>query len=152
MAMLILAAPVMGGEAYTTTVDDQKDQKLRLDNNALIDVQERLPRLGAGRRTCVLFRDGLSWRIWIEREGTFRCDVEEDPSGLGDRAEVETLEEARYNGEILLMEDGSIYEADGYDVSLVRHWRSRAKILVIRERDAINLDEGDRMISVRKLR
>lgn len=143
------AAP---SEAYKTSVGDQADNRLKLNNKAEVRVQGGYLSRLMGRTECILFKSGMRWKIWLEGEGLYDCSLEEDPEGFPMSAEEVRIMDVKYNGEVLLLDGGGIYEVDQRDVYRCSNWRGDSDAVIIRENELINYDEPNDFIRVRKLR
>jgi hypothetical protein len=155
LLLAVCATTTLAGriEAYETHVDDQEDSLLKLDNDAVVKIRGGRSGRVSGRPDCILIKQGMRWMIWIEGKDLYDCDIEEDPRGMGDRAEEEQIMEVKYNGEVLLMEDGSIYEVETRDIRHVSRWREEGEaIFFSRSSRLLNLDQPEDVIRVRKLR
>jgi hypothetical protein len=64
-----------------TKVSEENGQILKLANNAVIEVGfGYIGYIGYGK-TALLFREGATWKIWIEGKKTFSVEVLRPPSG-----------------------------------------------------------------------
>ena len=138
--------------AYETRLNDQDGSLLKLGNDAVVEIRGGRIRRISGRPDCILFKKGIRWMIWIEGDDLYECDVEEDPRGIGNRADQERIMSIEYDGEVLLMEDGSIYEADRRDARRVSGWKAETEVLIFRGSKLLNLDDPRDLIRVRTLR
>jgi len=152
LSLGVLAAVGAPSEAYKTSVGDQADNHLKLNNGAEVRVSGGYLQRLMGRTECILFKSGMRWKIWLDGAGLYDCSLEEDPDGLAMSAEEVRIMEVKYNGEVLLMEDGSIYEVDQRDAYRCNNWRDDSDAVIIRENELINYDAPDNVVGVRKLR
>ncbi len=155
MGMLCIGVLHAGqrSEAYRSTISDQAGSKLKLNNGAEVRViGGGVGRVGGVRSECILFRSGMRWKIWIEGDDLYDCSVDEQPNETASYAEEVRILEIKYNGDVLLMEDGSIYEVDRRDAGLCARWRGDSDAVIVREQDLINYDDPREVVRVHKLR
>lgn len=72
---------VTGIPVFKTKVSEESGQILKLANNAVVEVGfGYIGYIGYGK-TALLFREGATWKIWIEGKKTFSVEVLRPPSG-----------------------------------------------------------------------
>ena len=154
--LCLAAASVYGGmvlDVHRSAVVDQEGHVLKLRNDAIVRILGMdAPHSGVSSSSCVLFKDGVRWQIWVENEGLFTCDLEERPTTTAVDGVLGRIEHMAFNGEVILLDDGSIYEVENRDTFHTGTWRNDSKVLVIEDDRLVNLEEARGMVKVHKLR
>ena len=147
---------VMAGvpvDAYKTAVVDEDGSRLKLRNEVEVKVTSSAFRgVGGGGADCILIKDGMHWQIWIEGEGLYDCDVDERLTSGAQPSELGRILTMAYNGEVMLMEDGSIYEVENRDTFHTGRWLDDSKAIVIEDSLIVNLDTRQGIVRVQRLR
>ncbi len=139
--------------AYLSKIEKDNDDVFQLENGAVVQISSGFLGHVGFRKKVVLFRTSRNWRIWIEGKRAYKCEVLKLPD-YGNQHDVEllTLSESRAGGSILLTFDGSVFEVNSlYRFNTVL-WLSTADLLLIDDYQMINLDTGDEMIEVVRIR
>jgi len=138
---------------YRTKVESAEDAILRLENGAVIEVTSGYLGYLGYRKDAVLFRQTGSCRVWIEGKKTFRCLVLREPSlGRPTPADLVFISEVKANGSLLLLDDGSILEVDSVDTITTALWLGFSEALLMDDTELINLEQGDEVVSVTRIR
>jgi len=141
-----------GMPVYTTKIDEDSGDILKLSNGAIVEISMGYLGYVGFRKDAVLYREGLSWKIWIEGKKSFRCEVIKEPdvspSGSG---ELVSISEVRGSGKILSTVGGSLYEVDDMGAIHTSMWLGPFEALLIDGSRLMNLDEGGEMVDVTKL-
>jgi hypothetical protein len=147
-AVRVAAQPV-----YITKIDEDKNDVLKLANGAVVEISRGFLGFVGFRKDAVLYNDGGSWKIWIEGKKVFSCDVlkapENRPSGA---AESISISEVKGNGKILTSLDGSLYEVSDLNTIDTALWIGPFEALLIDGSKLLNLEDGDEVIEVTKMR
>lgn len=141
-----------GMPVYATKIDEDSGDVLKLSNGAIVEISMGYLGYVGFRKDAVLYKDGLSWKIWIEGKKSFRCEVikEPDVSPCGS-GELVSISEVKGNGKILSTAGGSLYEVDDMGTIHTSMWLSAFEALLIDGSRLMNLDEGGEMVDVTKL-
>lgn len=100
-----------------------------------------------------MFKQASRWKIWIEGKKAYNCLLLKSPSfAVAKQSEIKYLSEVRGEGAVLKMLDGSIYEVDSIDTIITSIWLGASEVLIIEDYKLINLDEGDEMIQVLRIK
>lgn len=141
--------------AIMSRVDDVADDILTLRNGSIVEITAGFAGFVGAGRECVLFKSGSSWRIWIARKRTYRCNVLKEGDGQFSRkvaVREETLSDVKGSGSLLRMLDGSLYEVGSIDTVSTGLWLPMSSVLILDDTEVINLDDGDEKVSVTRLR
>lgn len=147
-AVRVPAAPV-----YITKIDEDNDDVLKLDNGGIVEITRGYLGYVGYRKDAVLYKDGSSWKIWIEGKKAFSCDIlrapENQPSGFGESVYIS---EVKGDGKILTTLEGSLYEVDDLHTIETSLWLGLFDALLINGTQLLNLDEGGEIVDVTKIR
>jgi hypothetical protein len=142
--------PSFHGEAYKTKIALEHNGMIKLDNGAIVEINFGNLEFAGYGQTAIIFNVGKSWKIWIEGKKDYKCEVLKTPDSVfPSTAKIVMISEVKGNGTILKMSDGSIYEVDSINTTL---WLGTSNALIINDHELINLDKGDEIIEVTKLR
>jgi len=138
--------------AYKSKVVSDDGDILKLVNGAVVEITYGfLGYVGYGKKA-VLYKDSHQWKIWVEGKKLYRCDLLKQPNfGRSYSVEQLTVTEVKGNGAILVMDNGEMYEVSdiySYSTSL---WGFN-EVLLLDGYELINLDTGDEIIEVTKIR
>ena len=147
------AAQAAAQPVYITKIDEDENDVLKLANGAVVEITMGFIGFVGFRKDAVLYKDGGSWKIWIEGKKAFSCDVlkapDNRPSGAG---ELISISEVKGNGEILTSLNGSLYEVNDLNKIDTALWLGPFEALLIDGSKLLNLEEGDEVIEVTKMR
>lgn len=139
--------------AYKTKIDSDDGDVLKLDNGAIVEISSGYLGHVGYRKNAVLYKSGRQWKIWIEGKKSFRCDLLKSPSyGSSYSIEELTITEVKGDGTILVMSNGSISEVGSLYTINTSLWIGFIDALLINDCELLNLDEGDEIIEVTKIR
>jgi hypothetical protein len=142
--------PSFHGSAYKTKVTSENNGVIKLANGAIVEINFGNHGYVGNGKTAIIFNVGKSWKIWIEGKKDYKCEVLKTPDSVfPSTAKIVMISEVKGNGTILKMSDGSIYEVDSINTTL---WLGSSNALIINDHELINLDKGDEIIEVTKLR
>ena len=138
---------------YKTKIDNDDGDVLKLDNGAMVEISFGYLGYVGYRKNAVLYKIGQQWKIWIEGKKLYRCDLLKSPS-YGSSCSVEelTINEVKGDGTVLIMSNGSMYEVDSLYTINTSLWLGFNDALLLDGSELINLDEGDEIIEVTKIR
>lgn len=140
-------------QAYVTKVDSEDGDIFRLENGAIVEVSVGYVGYVGYRKDAILFNVGAGWRLWIEGKKVFRCEVLRSPSaGRSRHAKVVYISEVKGDGSLLVLGDGTLLEVDPLDTITTSLWLGLSEALVLDDGELVNLDEGDEIISVARIR
>ena len=141
------------GSAYLTKIEDDNGDVLHLANGAIVEITSGyLGYVGYGK-DAVLFKTSYNWNIWIEGKKAFKCDVLKEPQyGTKYSAEELTLSEVKGDGSILIMLDGSIFEVNSLYTIDTSLWLPISDLILIDDYQLINLDDGDEIVEVTRIK
>lgn len=132
--------------AYITKILETKEGKLLLDNNALVKLTESVEGLVELKKSCILFKDGNSWYIWMEGKGAYKCDIlriNEGGKYAGfDRVTVNEVDNGR-----MKLHDGRMLAVNPVNKAEVALLIPPEEALLLNNGKLVTLDEG-RIISV----
>ncbi len=139
--------------AYISKVDSDIKDVVTLDNGAIVEITSGYLGYIGYRKTAVLYRVSNQWKIWIEGKRSYRCDILKEAS-YATSCDVEEayIYEVKGDGSILEMLDGSLYQVDDYYTYSTSIWIGSSDVLILDGDRLINLDEGDEIIDVIKLK
>lgn len=142
-----------GSVVYRTKIDEDNDDILKLENGAVVEITGGFLGFVGFRKDAVLFKDGASWKIWIEGKRAFRCDVLKAPGvRSSSTGKLNHINEVKGDGKILAMLDGSMYEVNDFDVFTTSIWLGNSEVLLIDGLQLLNLDEDGEIIDVTRLK
>lgn len=148
-----LGAEPSGSVAFQTKIDSDEGEILRLENGAVVEVTSGYLGYVGYRKDAVLFGNASSWRIWIEGKKAFRCELIREPTrGSSKPAELVLISEVKGDGSLLVLDDGSLLEVDSIFTITTGLWLGLSDALLIDDRDLVNLDDGDEVVSVSRIR
>ena len=126
---------------------------MKLDNGAIVEISfGYLGHLGY-RKDAVLYKTGHQWKIWIEGKKSYKCDLLKAPSyGSVYSIEELTITEIKGDGTILIMSDGSVYEVGSLYTINTSLWIGFNDALLLDGSELLNLDEGDEIIEVTRIK
>lgn len=136
------AAMSDGTVAYQTKIDSDSGDIIKLENGAIVEVSSYFGYLGY-RKDAVLYGSGHRCNIWIASKKSYKCDLLKAPEGRGEPAKEVHISEAKGNGTILIMLDGSIYEVDTIDEIHTSLWLGSSDGLLINGTTLINFDSDE---------
>jgi len=140
-------------QLYITKIEEDMDDILKLANGGIVEITRGFIGFVGLRKDAVLFKDNLSWKIWIEGKKVFNCDLLKSPVAYASSAGQKVyISEVKDNGKILIMLDGSVYEVDDYDTFDTLLWLGNSYALLIDGTRLLNLDERSEIIDVTRLR
>lgn len=138
---------------YITKVYEDKDDVLELYNGAVVKISWGFLGYVGFQKKAVLYQEGKIWKIWVQGKKAYPCTFikvpDNRPSG---RAEVISISEVKGKGKILMALDGSIFEVGDFNMLTTSLWLGPFEALLIDENQLINLDAGDEIIDVTKLK
>ena len=139
--------------AYKTKIDSDDGDVLKLDNGAIVEITTGYLGNVGFRKDVVLYKTDQQWKIWIEGKKSYTCDLLKTPS-YGSTCFVEelTITEIKGDGTILIMSDGSIYEVDSIYTINTSLWIGFNDALLLDGYELLNLDEGDEIIEVTRIK
>jgi hypothetical protein len=147
------AGVAAGLPVYITKIDDDKGDILKLANGAIVEITGGFLGFVGFRKDAVLYKEGRSWKIWIEGKKSYSCDVikapKRRPSGTG---KVISISEVKGNGKILTTLAGSFFEVGDLHTIETSLWLGYFDALLIDGTQLLNLDEGGEIIDVTKIR
>lgn len=141
--------PALG--AYITKIDSDSDDVLILANGAIVEVTGGYLGYVGYRKDAVLIA-GRTCRIWIQGKKTFRCSVLRRPSVTGTVAVETSITEVTRGGEIIKTLDGSIFEVESIDRLYTALWLPVSEVLLLGDSQMVNLDQGDELITVSRIK
>ncbi len=97
--------------ACLTKIDEDKDDILKLENGAIVEVTRGYLGYVGYRKDALLFKEGSRWKIWIEGKKVFPVDLYREPQSC--RAPSSYPIEAAVNDEIFII-NGEKFEAQTY--------------------------------------
>lgn len=149
----LVAPQASKANVFITKIDDENGDVLKLANGAIVEISSGFLGLIGFSKDAVLFRDGYTWKIWIEGKKVFKCDLLKPPSG-GNSGTCEKvyISEVRGEGSILIMLDGSIYEVDSIFTIDSSLWLGNSDALLIDGSRLLNLDEGGEIVDVTRIK
>lgn len=146
-------AVVPGQPVYISKIEESKDNTLKLSNGAVIETTRGFLGFLGFRKDAVLYKEGKIWSVWIVGKGSYTCNIlkapENRPSG---QAEVISISEVKGKGKLLAALDGSLFEVGDLSVITTSLWLGPFEALLIDGDQLLNLDEGDEIIDVQKLK
>ncbi len=134
----------LGGKAYCTKISEDDGDIIVLQNGAIIRVSRFFGFIGFNKEA-ILFKDGYTWKIWIEGKKAYRCDIIQAPTAITVSAENVFIQEILGDGSVIKLLDGRILEVDSFDVIDTSLWLSLAEGLIIDGRYLINYNEGEKV-------
>lgn len=138
---------------YITRISDDNDDVLSLDNGAIVEITGGFLGFVGLNKQCALYKQGQSWRIWIEGKREFLCALIKAPAVRpSGQAEKISISEVAGGGKILKGLDGSIYEVDDFSTFDTALWLAPFEALLIDGTQMLNLDEGGEIAGVSKVR
>jgi hypothetical protein len=147
------AAGVAAKPVYITKIDEYNNDILKLANGAVVEITRGFLGFVGFRKDAILYKEGGSWKIWIEGKKVFNCDILKDPenrpTGVG---ETISISEVKGDGKILTSFDGSIYEVNDLNTIDTALWLGPFEALLIDGSKLLNLEEGEEVIEVTKIR
>lgn len=142
-----------GMPVYITKINEDSDDVLKLANGAIVEISSSYLGYVGTYKDAVLYKEGMSWRIWIEGKKSYRCDMIKEPdvrpSGSG---ELVSVSDVKGDGKILSALGGQIYEVDDMNTLETSMWLAPFEALVLDGSRLMNLDEGGEMVGVSKIR
>jgi len=140
-------------KAYRTKIYKEERDILQLDNGAILEITYGYLGFLGFRKDCVLFQSGSIWKIWIEGKKVYNCNLLKYPQyGQQIPAKLLYIHEVKVDGKILVMSDGSIYEVDDLYTIDTRLWLAMSKALLLNDFQIINLDEGNEIIDLIRIK
>lgn len=142
-----------GVAAYLTHVESAEDDVVTLENGATARVLSGFLGFVRYRSDAVLFQQGGSWKLWIEGEGEFRCDLRRaPPTGVAHSAKLVQIRDVKDDGSSLFLGDGSRLDVDSVDTPITSLWLAPSEALLVDDVQLVNLDEDDEIVRVTVVR
>lgn len=139
--------------AYKTKIDSDDGDVLKLDNGAIVEISSGYLGYVGYRKNAVLYKTDRQWKIWIEGKKSYNCDLLKTPSyGSVSSVEELTITEIKGDGTILIISDGSMYEVGSLYTINTSLWIGFNDALLLDGSELINLDEGDEIIEVTRIK
>jgi len=142
-----------GMPVYITKIDEDSDDVLKLANGAIVEISFGYLGYVGVYKDAVLYKEGMSWMIWIEGKKSYRCDMIKEPdvrpSGAG---KLVSISDVKGDGKILSALGGEIYEVADLNSIETSMWLAPFEALLLDESRLMNLDEGGEMVDVTKIR
>jgi len=148
------ASPSRGSSsvAFKTVVDEDNGDVLQLRNGGVVEITSGYLGYVGLSKAAVLYNVGKGWKVWIEGKRSYRCDVLRAPTAAAVSVEEVFISDVKGNGAILVMANGSVYQVDALDIITTSLWLGMSSALILNEYELINLDAGDDIITVSKIR
>ncbi len=138
--------------AYVTKIESESDRILRLANGAIVEITAgSLGSLGV-RKDAVLLTSGSNCRVWIEGKRTYRCSVLRSASTEPIAAALTSIVDVSRGGEFIKTLDGAIYEVSALHTLHTSLWLPVSEVVVLGDSRMLNLDQGDGIIAVVRLK
>ncbi len=128
--------------AFKTKVDEDAGDVLTLENGAVVEVTAGTLGYLGYRKDAVLITSGSTCRVWIESKRTYRCAVLKAPYRRGDEATESVIANVSSDGSIVKLSDGSVFEVSSLNTITT----------MLGDGEMINLDNGDELVTVTRLR
>jgi hypothetical protein len=101
----------------------------------------------------LLFKEGNSWRLWIEGKKSYRCKIIKPPFTKPNvYLEKKQIMKVTSDGSFLTDINGIMYEVNSLDTIETRLWIPPLDILIIDEIEVINMSLMSPAIIVQKLK
>ena len=97
--------------ACLTKIDEDKDDILKLENGAIVEITRGYLGYVGYRKNALLFKESSRWKIWIEGKKVFPVDLYREPQSC--RTPSAYPIEAVVNDEIIII-NGEKFEAQTY--------------------------------------
>jgi hypothetical protein len=138
---------------YISKIEESKDNVLKLTNGAVIEITRGYLGSVGLRKGAVLYKEGKNWSVWIEGKRTYPCNILKAPENHPPiLAEVISISEVKGNGKILSALDGSLFEVGELSELTTSLWLGPFEALLINGDQLLNLNEGDGIIDVEKIK
>lgn len=141
-----------GGAAYSTRIETESGRVLRLRNGAVIEITSGSVGALGVRKDAVLLVSGTSCRVWIAGTRTLRCSVLTEPSTKSVDFVLTFIAHVSSGGESIGTRDGAVYEVTSRQTTHTALWQPAAEVAVVDGSQMLNLDQGDEIISVVRLK
>lgn len=138
--------------AYLTKVESESNGVLRLANGAIVEVTSGFLGFLGLRKDAVLLASDSRCRLWIEGKRTYRCSVLKAPSAKPVAAALTSIVSVSSGGGVIRTLDGAIYEVDSLDRIYTSLWLPGSEVAVFGGTGMLNLDQGDGIITVARLK
>lgn len=142
---------VLLNKAYVTKIEEDKDEILKLANGAIVEVDSILLGFVGFNKDAILFKDTLTWKLWIKGKKAFSCDVIKEPDQIATSFEKISVSEIRGNGKIIKTLSGSIFEVNPINEIDVSVWVPPFNGLIINGNQIINLDQNGPLVDITRL-
>jgi len=105
------------------------------------------------RKIAILYKNGRNRNIWIEGKRAYKCNLLKFPEyGIKSYGEKLFLQEVKGDGKILVMNNGSIYEVNDIYTINTSLWLGMTEVLIIDDYELVNLEEGEEIIEVTRIK
>jgi hypothetical protein len=138
--------------AFKTKIDKDAGDVLTLENGAVVEVTAGYLGYVGYRKDAVLITSGSTCRVWVEGKRTYRCAVLKAPYRRGDAAMEAVIANVSSDGGIVKLTDGSVFEVSSLNTLTTTLWLAGATVLILDDGEMVNLDTGDELITVTRLR
>jgi hypothetical protein len=137
---------------YSTKVIKDENDVLMLANGGIVKINFGFLGYLGFQKDAVLFKDGITWKVWIKGKRIYSCDIIKAPSRPStERGERVYISEVLGNGKILKMLSGDIYTVGDLNVIETTLWLGNTDALLIEGKRLINFNDTDDIIDVTKL-
>jgi hypothetical protein len=142
-------------EVYVTTTRSRDSDIAVLNNNAVVELSAPARTSIEYRAEAVLFETNAGWTIWFEGSGQSACRLLRTPEVTA-RVEgrLAKITNVRDGGELLDLSDDTVVRvtAPGHARMLAKNLHTGSTVLIINDRELVNLETGDAIVDVVSLR
>lgn len=138
--------------AYVTKIESDSNSVLKLTNGGIVEVTSGFLGFLGFRKDAVLLVSGSTCRVWIEGKRTYRCSVLRAPSAKPVDVVLTSITEVSRGGDIIKTLDGSLYEVSSLHTIYTSLWLPVSEVAVLGGSQMLNLDQGDEIITVVRLK
>lgn len=137
---------------YVTRIESDSDDLLKLENGGVVEITSGYIGYVGYRKRAVVFRDGSSWRIWVEGKRVFRCDLLREPVSGRVSVEPVSVVSVSEEGDLLRLADRRVLEVSSLHTLYTQLWLPPFEALIIDDSELLNIDDDDEPVLVRTLR
>jgi hypothetical protein len=148
--------PALGGggasrkiNVFVSKIESVSDDIVKLQNGAVISFKSPVPALSGSRKSAVLYGSNEIWHVAIEGKRTYACSVLKNPTLRSSVAgESVTITRISSDGDLVVLDDGRVFEVDSYDTYDTSYWLTPVDALLIDGSSIVNLDDPTEPIEV----
>jgi len=137
---------------YRSKIESDNDDIIKLRNGAVLEVYNFFGFIGYNKDS-LLFKEGNSWKLWIEGKKSYRCEIIKPPSTKPNvYLEKKQIMKVSSDGSFLTDFKGIIYEVNSLNTIDTQLWIPPFDVLMIDKHEIINTSDRSSVIRVQMIK